>query len=190
MVQPSGFGYAATVFMVVAGLRRLWNCWMTLPRCLRGDAHFGEAFAAFFPGASKQLHYEYAHFVYPQQMSRVVLHMAMNQGWLALWDFLCAAFCASPTRTSYVLCVLPWLYGLSHFVAVDCAPAKNLSTAWSECQMVVVSAALVCEAFDQKLVFKTSTAEVAFASIVPFAMVAVCAARKTATSEGRALCGV
>ena len=190
MVAPTGWGYIAGVLMVFAGLRRLWVCSRTLPRCLRGDAHFGEAFAVLFPGASSQLHYDYAHYVYPAQMSRIILHVALNQGWLGFWCLLCACFCFAPHRTTYLLCVIPWLYAVSNFVAVDCAPKRNLSTAWSECQVVIISAALTCEAFDTKLNFETSTLEVAVASLVPFAAIAVAAARKTATAEGRQLCGV
>ena len=69
--------------------------------------------------------------------------------------------------------MIPWLYAVSNFVAVDCAPKRNLSTAWSECQVVIISAALTCEAFDTKLNFETSTLEVAVASLVPFAAIAV-----------------
>ena len=142
MAQAGLLGYVACLLMLLAGLRRLWVCLRTLPRCLRGDAHFGEAFAAFFPGADKQLHYEYAHYVYPPQMSRVLMHNSLNQGWMGIWCFVCCFFCVLPHRTAYLMCCFPYLYALSHFIAIDCAPDRDLSTSWSEFQIVIVSVAL------------------------------------------------
>lgn len=164
----------------------------------------------FFPGAGKQLHYEYAHYVYPNQMSRVarlrrilgsararatrdaqvLMHFSLNQGAVGLWCFVCAFFCAVPHRTAYVMCLFPWLFAVSHFVAIDCAPERDLSTNWSELQIVILSAALVCEAVEVKFLYGSPTLEVAAASLAPFCAIAVAAARKTATHEGRRVCGV
>lgn len=144
----------------------------------------------FFPGAGKQLHYEYAHYVYPNQMSRVLMHFSLNQGAVGLWCFVCAFFCAVPHRTAYVMCLFPWLFAVSHFVAIDCAPERGLSTNWSELQIVILSAALVCEAVEVKCLYGSPTLEVAAASLAPFCAIAVAAARKTATHEGRRVCGV
>ena len=55
---------------------------------------------------------------------------------------------------------------------------------------MILSVALVCEAADAKFIFGTPTWEVAAGTLVPFATVAVAAARKTATHEGRRCCGV
>ena len=130
-----------------------------------------------FPG-SPALVREYTNAKFPKYSNRVLLQHGLNLFWAGAWSIMLCYFMVHPTRAVWLLGLVPYLFDVGYFIAIDLNEGAILGGKMGEAQTFIVSTGLFCAAWIAMVEYGVKGAELALTMIVPGLLFAAAAANQ------------